>query len=226
MSQNRFKLASQVAQPNLVHRATFTERLFKFGFRDAAILFFGGLALFVFGALIWWIGAQWLTDWIDTLATRADRKAGWLGLPLQAILTVIELAFMLKIKDNPRLIFALAFFVAIDAGTNTAGTLNFIMEFISYGKLPVFNPIILMALPTIPLVAALTYGPERLVTWGAEMVVEGWQEIRLVFAAARLSLEKDQEEEEKKSRTRQSQPGQPSAGGGKGWTIIQGKGDK
>ena len=223
MSSQKQRLEEQFAKLKLRRRVSYTQLLFQYGFRDGVIFLIGGLSLGVLGFFLWCVGASWLADWINTLATRPETRYGWVGYPLQFLISAVELALMMMLKDNPRVIIALAGFVLVDAGSNTAGVINFLGEMIAYGKLPnmaVLSPVVVF---TILLVALLTYGPEKFLTLGASMASRGWGQVTLSLEAVQLAQELASEEASKVGVA-------PSGSGrnakGNGWSVYKGKGEK
>jgi len=215
-SKNLFE--ERLAQLKLRRRVSYTQLLFQYGFRDGVIFLVGGLSLAVMGLFLWCVGAAWLSDWINTLATRPDNRMGWVGYPLQFLISAIELALMMTLKENPRVILALVGFVLVDAGSNTAGVITFLSDMIAYGKLPnmaVLSPFVVV---TIILVALLTYGPEKFLTLGAAMASRGWGQVTLSLEAVQLA-------QEMSAAGRSADPDSEKNGNvrGKGWSVVRGK---
>ena len=221
-SKNLFE--ERLAQLKLRRRVSYTQLLFQYGFRDGVIFLVGGLSLAVMGLFLWCVGAAWLSDWINTLATRPDNRMGWVGYPLQFLISAIELALMMTLKENPRVILALVGFVLVDAGSNTAGVITFLSDMIAYGKLPnmaVLSPFVVV---TIILVALLTYGPEKFLTLGAAMASRGWGQVTLSLEAVQLAQELAEAGRSAASNERSAGSGNNARANG--WSIYKGRGEK
>jgi hypothetical protein len=161
----------------------------KNGFFVALIFFLEGLALVLFALYLWWVNLSWLFLWMETLP---DKTIGWLFLSLQFSSALLELGFMTRLKNQPRLVFLLTCFFVASISINAVSIINFLLETHAFPEIAGKAPFVVITstngqsyfvVIAVLLVALLTYMPKLL--WdGGKMTSDGWSQLRLCLKPA------------------------------------------
>lgn len=149
-------------------RALRIRRLRSYRFYNHLISIAGGFAIIAVGIAIWWIGASWLANWLNSLF-----KGGLeVGYGIQLTLTLVQIALFMKLKNNRRYIVGIFFSMLFDVGTNVGGVLFFLFGLMFTHVMPVYDLAVFAAIAGL-LSALIAYGPEKCVTAGTGWIIDG-----------------------------------------------------